>query len=241
MGRLNGRVAIVTHGSSSLSRGIAARLSAEGATVVTVDSTAADIASPLDSKAEAERVAAEVLRRHSRIDILVNGSEEALAFAPLEHKSSVLGSAAQTVLWTMQAVLPSMRQQHDGRIVNLVATFGDSLYRQLADTVATSEAVKSLTRSAAEEWGQHNILVNALATAADSDAWRRLREQAPEAADALVAGTPMGRMGDPEADIGGAVLLLVTDSGRFLTGHVLYADGGQHLTPTPFEALVPLE
>jgi NAD(P)-dependent dehydrogenase (short-subunit alcohol dehydrogenase family) len=54
-----------------------------------------------------------------------------------------------------------------------------------------------------------------------------------------VAGTPMQRMGDPVADIGGAVMLLLGDAGRFLTGHVLYADGGQHLTPSPFEAVVP--
>lgn len=241
MGRLNGRVALVTQAASGLGAGIATRLQAEGATVVKVDVGGADLNSALQSKAEAERIAAEVLKQHGRIDILVNGADEAAEFAPLERKTQAVGAAAQAVLWMMQAVYPAMREQKGGRIVNLVATLGDSINRQAADAVATSEAIKSLTRSAAEEWGCHNILVNALAPAADTEHFQRLRAAAPQAVDALVAGTPMLRMGDPVADIGGAVMLLVSDAGRFITGHVLYADGGQHLTPTPFEALVPME
>ena len=233
MGRLNQSVAIVTASASDLGAGIASRLKGEGATVVTVDRE-------LDSKQAAEQMVADVLKRHGRVDILVNAADETVEFAPLENKSVAVGSAAQSVLWAMQAVYPAMRAQGGGRIVNLVAVLGDSLNRQAADAVAASEAIKSLTRSAAEEWGQHGILVNALAPAADTAAFRKMREAAPEAVDALIAGTPMGRMGDPVADIGGAVMLLVGEAGRFLTGHVLYADGGQHLTPTPYEALVPV-
>ncbi|MDB5968001.1 MAG: short-chain dehydrogenase/reductase [Hydrocarboniphaga sp.] len=235
MGRLNQRVAIVTQARSGagVGAGIAARLKNEGATVITVD------AMP-ESKAAAERVAAAALADYGRIDILVNASDETAAFAPLESKTDAVAPDAQRVLWMMQAVYPAMRAQQSGRIVNLVATLGDSLNRQAADTVAASEAIKSLTRSAAEEWGQYNILVNALAPAADTENFRRLRLAAPEAVDALIAGTPMQRMGDPVDDIGGAVMLLIGEAGRFLTGHVLYADGGQHLTPTPYEALVPM-
>ncbi|MGH8444231.1 MAG: SDR family NAD(P)-dependent oxidoreductase, partial [Solimonas sp.] len=178
---------------------------------------------------------AEVLGRHGRLDILINAGDEPADFAPLEQKALAVGGAAQAVLWAMQAAFPAMRE-NGGRIVNLVAPLGDSLNRQAADAVAASEAIKSLTRSAAEEWGCHNILVNALATAADTASFRQLRERAPAAVDALVAASPMTRMGDPVEDIGGAVMLLLGESGRFLTGHVLYADGGQHLTPTPYEA-----
>lgn len=234
MKRLNGKVAIVTRAKGGLSAGIATRLRDEGATVV-------EVASAWTSKSEAEREVAAAHKQHGRIDILVNGADEQAAFAPLEHKTRATDEAPQQLLWAMQAVYPVMREQGDGRIVNLVSLFGDSLNRQIGDAVAGSEACKSLMRSAAEEWGQHGILVNAIAPAADSDAWRSLRARAPEAADALVAGTPMLRMGDAVADIGGAVMLLVSDAGRFLTGHVIYADGGQHLTPTPFEALVPVD
>ncbi len=232
MKRLQGRVAIVTHGDVGIGAGIARRLKDEGATVIALD--------PPGSKTAADHAIADVLRQHRRLDILVNSSDEAAVFVPLEFKTQVVGIAAQAVLWMMQAALPALRE-NGGRIVNIVATFGDSLNRQAADVVATSEAIKSLTRSAAEEWGCHNILVNALAPAADTEMFRSLRAQAPEAVDALVAGTPMGRMGDPVADIGGAVMLLVSEAGRFLTGHVLYADGGQHLTPTPYEAIVPVQ
>lgn len=240
MNRLNQRVAIVTQGASGLGSGIAAKLRAEGATVITVDDRGADVSAALDSRAAAERVVADVLARHGRVDILVNAAAEPAAFAPLEAKTLAVAGSAQAVLWIMQAVYPTMRAQQSGRIVNLVAVLGDSLNRQAADAVAASEAIKSLTRSAAEEWGQYGILVNALAPAADTAGYRELRAAAPEAADALVASSPMLRMGDPVDDIGGAVMLLVGEAGRFLTGHVLYADGGQHLTPTPYEALVPM-
>jgi NAD(P)-dependent dehydrogenase (short-subunit alcohol dehydrogenase family) len=239
MTRLKDRVAIVTHAASGLGAGIAEKLRAEGATVVGIDLAGVELDSPLDSKTEVERIVAEVLQRHGHIDFLINGCDEAASFSPLEQKAHAVASTAQQVLWTMQAVYPTLRAQGSGRIVNLVATLGDSLNRQAADVVAASEAIKSLTRSAAEEWGQYGVLVNAVAPAANTARFRELRAQAPEAVDALVAGTPMQRMGDPVADIGGAVMLLLGDAGRFLTGHVLYADGGQHLTPSPFEAVVP--
>ncbi len=233
MGRLKGRVAIVTQGASGVGAGIATRLGAEGATVIAIETLP-------DSKAAAERIVAEAVQRHGSVDILVNAANELADFAPLENKLRAVTPALDAVLWMMQAVYPQMRRQQRGRIINLVAPLGDSLNRQIADAVATSEAVKSLTRSAAEEWGQYDILVNAIAAAADTEHFRRMRANAAEAVDALVAQSPMQRMGDPVEDIGGAVMLLVSDAGRFLTGHVIYADGGQHLTPTPFEALVPV-
>lgn len=230
--RLQGRVALVVNGGAGLGAGIATRLRDEGAEVAIGVAPA--------SKAEAVKQVAGVLGRHGRLDYLVNAGDERADFAPLEQKVQAVAGAAQAVLWSMQAALPAMRE-NGGRIVNIVAEFGDSLNRQAADAVAASEAIKSLTRSAAEEWGCFNVLVNAIAPAADTEAYRKLRERDAAGADALVAASPMARMGDPVADIGGAVMLLLSDAGRFLTGHVLYADGGQHLTPTPYEALIPLE
>lgn len=232
MGRLNDCVAIITQGATGVGAGVATRLKAEGATVIAV-------AALPPSKAAAENLVAQVLAEHGRLDILVNAPDEATGFSPLEQKRRAVVPTLDLVLWMMQAAYAPMRRQNSGRIVNFVAPLGDSLNRQVADTVASSEALKSLTRSAAEEWGQYNILVNAIAAAADTEQFQRMRKGASEAVDALVAQSPMGRMGDPVADIGGAVMLLVGEAGRFLTGHVLYVDGGQHLTPTPFEALVP--
>ncbi len=231
MERLNGHVAIVTQAAQGVGRGIACRLAEEGAAVVSVDGAAA-------SKQQAERIVADVLKRHERIDILINGAVEATDFSPLQHKQQAVGPAAQCALWMMQAAFPAMHRK-GGSIVNIVSLLGDSIWRQAADSIAADEALKALTRSAAEEWGQYNILVNAVVAAADTEAFRRLRERDPETVDKLVSGTPMGRMGDPQKDIGGALMLLLGDAGRYLTGHVLYVDGGQHLTPAPFEALVP--
>lgn len=235
MGRLNDKVAVICASHDDAQQGVAAgiaqRLRDEGARVAMI--------SLPTSKAEADKAIADVLTWHGRIDILVNGADESADFSALESKTLAVGTSAQAVLWSLQAAYPALRE-HGGRVVNIVATMGDSLNRKIADSVAASEAIKSLTRSAAEEWGEHGVLVNALAVAADTAAFRKLRAQSAEAVDALIAQSPMQRMGDCEADIGGAVMLLVSEAGRFLTGHVLYADGGQHLTPTPFEAIVPV-
>ena len=235
MGRLNDKVAVICASADDARNGVAAgiaqRLRDEGARVVVIGVPT--------SKADADQAIADVLTRHGRVDILVNGADESTDFSPLESKSLAVAGSAQAVLWSLQAAYPALRER-GGRVVNIVATMGDSLNRKIADGVAASEAIKSLTRSAAEEWGEHGVLVNALAVAADTAAFRKLREQSAEAVDALVAQSPMRRMGDCDADIGGAVMLLVSEAGRFLTGHVLYADGGQHLTPTPFEAIVPV-
>lgn len=228
-GRLAGQVALVA-GEGALPAGVAARLRDEAAVVVT---------SPLPVSAAAARDAVEAVRAaHGRLDILVCSAEPEAAVRPLVTLETVRAPVAGRVLWLMQAAHAALRQR-GGRIVNLLDAPSDSLFRGRADAEIELAALATLTRSAAEEWGVDGVLVNALAVAADTPAFQALRQRDPAAVDTLLGGTPMRRMGDIRTDVGGAVMLLLSESGSFLTGHVLRVDGGQHLTPSPWEVSVP--
>jgi len=235
MGRLTGQVAVIAGGLEGVGRGIAQRFESEGATIVMIE--------PDQARAGMEQAVRQAAARFGRIDILVNAVEHTAAPTTLEQLDDeqlahTLARQFHGPLWTMRAALPTMKQQGGGHILNIVSVYGDSTWRALGDYNAASEALKALTRTAAEEWGPYGILVNAILPAADTPAYQRHRASQPERADQLVRSSALGRMGDPVRDIGGAAMFLVSESGRFITGHMVYADGGQHLTPSPYEALI---
>jgi len=93
----------------------------------------------------------------------------------------------------------------------------------------TKEAVRSLSRTAAREWGRHAITVNVVEPAAKTDAADNIERANPEAMAAAVAAIPMGRLGDPHLDIAPALLFLASDDARFVTGQTLAVDGGMFL------------
>lgn len=261
MGRLDGQVALIFGGADGVGRGIALRFAREGARIVVIDADQPQAQQTLQAlaalpaegsyitanpgaKAEIEQAVRQAAAAFGRIDILVNAIEHnapptTLADLDEQRFMQTLQQELCGPLWAMRAVLPIMQQQGGGRILNIVSIYGDSTWRALGDYHAGSEALKALTRTAAEEWGPYGILVNAILPAADTPAYQRFRASQPERAEQLVKSSAMGRMGDPERDIGGAAMFLVSESGRFITGHMVFADGGQHLTPSPYEALIP--
>ena len=97
------------------------------------------------------------------------------------------------------------------------------------------EAIRALTRVTAREWGRDNIRVNTICPAAISPGVEKYRDASPERFDAIVGAIPLQRFGDAELDIGCAVVALVSDDLRYLTGATLMLDGGylmRHVTRT---------
>ena len=92
---------------------------------------------------------------------------------------------------------------------------------------ASKQALRSLTRTAAVEWAVDGIRANNMAPHALSPGLQGWTERNPKEADEFVATIPMGRIGDPEADIGRAVVALVGSDLGYLTGATLPLDGGQ--------------
>jgi NAD(P)-dependent dehydrogenase (short-subunit alcohol dehydrogenase family) len=130
--------------------------------------------------------------------------------------------------WAMQAAFPHMRER-GGRIINFASGYGMIGNAGTVGYNITKEAVRSLTRTAAREWGRHAITANVVAPTAKTDSADEIERADPEGMAAAVAAIPAGRLGDPRLDIAPAVLFLATDDARYITGQTLGVDGGLFL------------
>jgi NAD(P)-dependent dehydrogenase (short-subunit alcohol dehydrogenase family) len=124
-----------------------------------------------------------------------------------------------------------MRAQGWGRIVNVASANGLRGAAGFGPYNASKEAIRALTRTAAREWARHGIVVNCFCPASAAHRMPPADDAAPDdprraAYAAMYADHPMGRDGDPEADIAPVVLFLLSDACRYLTGETLKVDGG---------------
>ncbi|MGH7786686.1 MAG: SDR family NAD(P)-dependent oxidoreductase [Candidatus Binatia bacterium] len=252
MERLRGRTAIITGAGQGIGRGIARRFAAEGAAVVvaerdraagqeTADALARDFGTPalavatdVTQKADVLAMVDAALTAYGHVDILVNNAWGGGSFSRLEQKTDAdLQHGLQVALfgafWAMQAVFPHMRGQGGGRIINLCSLNGVNAHMYTAEYNAAKEALRAVTRTAAREWARHNILANVICPAAATAAYEAFRRWDPANAAKLLEQNPMGRMGDPERDIGGVALFLASDDACYVTGNTIFADGGGHI------------
>jgi NAD(P)-dependent dehydrogenase (short-subunit alcohol dehydrogenase family) len=130
-------------------------------------------------------------------------------------------------LWAMQAVLPSMREQGWGRIVTMGSAMGLTGAPGYGPYSASKEAIRSLTRTAAREWGRFGIVVNCVCPASVGHRLPPDDDRTRAAAFAeMYADHPLGRDGDPEQDIAPVVAFLLSDACRYVTGETFMVDGG---------------
>ncbi|MDX2706434.1 glucose 1-dehydrogenase [Streptomyces sp. PA03-6a] len=246
MGRLEGKTAVVTGGSTGIGLAGARRFAEEGAHVYVMgrrqeelDAAVAligpaatgvrgDVAVPADLDRLCERIAAD----GRRVDVLhANagvGERAPLAEVTEEHLDLLLGVNVKGTVFTVQKVLPLL---NDGASVILTASIwtvegpeGFGVYS------ATKAAIRSFARTWANELKDRAIRVNAIspgtidtpqldqALGAGTEEGRRMKEL-------LVSRIPLGRIGVPD-DVADVVLFLASDQSRFVTGTELFVDGG---------------
>lgn len=246
MGLLDGKIAIVTGAASPRGLGKAtAKLFADhGAKIVILDldvtqaeAAAADLgeghlglACNVTDKAACEAAAAAVLAQFGRIDVLVNNAGitqplKVMDIGPANY-DAVLDVNLRGTLYMSQAVIPQMRTQTSGSIVNLSSVsaqrgggiFGGPHYS------AAKAGVLGLTKAMARELAPTNVRVNAICPgfiATDITAGKLT----PEMTKTILEGIPMGRAGEA-ADVAGCALFLASDLSAYCTGTEVDVNGG---------------
>ena len=262
MKRLQDRVALITGAGAGIGKGVARRFAAEGASLwladinadsgqAAADAIAAEFGVPVgfgvadvSEHAAVQAMVDAAQAKFDHIDILVNnawgrrpGAQP--GFARVESLSDLDADFAwrigtQSALWAMQAVFPSMKERGWGRVINMCSLNGVNAHPYSVDYNMAKEALRTLTRSAAREWAAFGICCNAICPGAATEAYQKFAAAQPENAADMLRLNPMGYMGDPERDIGGAALFLVSEDCRYVTGNTLFVDGGSHINGVPW-------
>jgi NAD(P)-dependent dehydrogenase (short-subunit alcohol dehydrogenase family) len=245
-GALQGKVAIVTGGAQGIGRAIADRLGADGARIVIADlrgaeDAAADFADgvgltvDVSSEDDVARMAAETVERCGSIDVLVNnaGLYASLAMRPFEQIPvdewrQVMDVNVLSMFLTCRAVVPQMREQGGGRIVNISSGTPFRGVPFVLHYVTSKGAIVALTRALAKELGNDEILVNCVAPGFTMSAGVQEHPEVIEALrDVSIASRTIKRDMVPE-DVVGAVAFLCGPESTFLTGQTMVIDGGQY-------------
>lgn len=261
--QLLGRVAVITGAGRGIGKGIARRFAREGCKVVIAEFdketgpvAAAELAplggkglfvhTDVTDKADAIGCVEAAIEQWGRIDVLINNATRAPGANRLRFEWKVdddLRQAfevnAMAAFWTMNAAFPHMRDGGGGSIINLCTLNGVNAHMFTVEYNAAKEALRTITRTAAVEWGRHNIRCNVICPNAFTEAARAMQEQNPAMFEKLLEANPLGRFGDPENDIGGAALLLASDDASYITGNTLFVGGGTHINGVPWRMDVP--
>lgn len=245
--RLAGRIAVITGAADGIGKGVARRFAREGAQVVVSDRdealgrlTVEDIISEggkarfLAVDVTDKRSVLDLMQAAGPVDILVNNAWRGQGIGRIENKTddqfdASLRMGLYACQWTMQAALPHMKRQGWGRVINMASLNGVNAHMGSADYNVSKEALRALTRTAAREWAPYGICCNIVCPAALSESAKRIMAQHPGMIETISAANPMGRMGDPEIDIGGVCVFLASDDAAYLTGNTLFVDGGAHI------------
>ena len=248
--RCSGKVAIVTGGAMGIGQAIVRALLAEGASVAIADREgAAEAAKALDnarnsvigvpcdvsSQGDTEAMASAALEAFGRIDVLVNnaGIYSSLLMTPFEEldidewrrvlEVNVIGQAMAT-----RAVVPAMRRQGGGSIVNLSSGTPFKGVPFMLHYVASKGAVNAMTRALAKELGAADIRVNAVAPGFTlSDGVLENPHQLEKLQEISRQARVIQRDQHPD-DIVGAVIFFASQDSAFVTGQTLVVDGGAY-------------
>jgi gluconate 5-dehydrogenase len=244
---LSGKVAVVTGGAGGIGRALAMGLADAGANVVVasrglpgLEAVAKEIrgkgkkslaiSTDVTDARSVEAMVARTIEVFPQIDILVNAAGLAIRKPadtfPIDEWQRVMDVNTRGTFLCCQAAGKVMIKQRKGKIVNISSVRGRyGLPVGYAAYCASKGAVDTLTRTLACEWAKHNVLVNAIApTVVETELTKELLADA-EYAKTLKARIPMGRWALTD-DIVGPCVFFASDASNFVTGQILYIDGG---------------
>jgi NAD(P)-dependent dehydrogenase (short-subunit alcohol dehydrogenase family) len=230
---LAGRVALVTGGGSGIGAATVELLRARGATVVAADLRAAAGVEALDVTDEAavDALVASIVDRHGRLDLAANVAGTSGVYANVADSATsdwraTLAVNLDGVYFCLRAELRAMRAQGAGSVVNVASSAGRMGVPGLSAYSASKHAVIGLTKSAALEVAREGIRVNAVCPGSvRTPMLRGFVGGDEELLEKMGRRAPMGRLGEPD-EIAEAIVWLLSDAARFVTGNALAPDGG---------------
>lgn len=245
--RLEGKVAIVTGAGQGIGAAIAEAYAREGAKVVLTGRTPSKleevvgkitseggVAIPLEAhsgnREHASKVVDRAISEWGRVDTLVNNAHSFTDYLPLEDpkmeencmidfQSAFFGS-----LQFMQLCHPHMVKQGGGSVINMGSSYGIRCEKGFLAYAASKEAIRTLTKTAAKEWGPQGIRVNTILPSAMSPKALWYLEES-KTYDLELSKVAIGRFGASE-DIAPTAIFLASDESNYVTGQTIGVDGG---------------
>ena len=218
------RVAVHYNRSEVEAREVVERISSSGGEAMLVGGDVANAG-------EVKRMAGEIEERYGRLDVLVNNAGSLIERRKLEEMTEdlwdrVMDVNLKSVFLCSKAVLPAMKRQGRGRIINMTSVAARNGGGPGSAAYATAKGgVSTLTRAMAKELVSEGILVNGVAPGIITTPFHE-RFTPPEMRERMTAGIPIGREGTPE-EVARAVVFLASPAADYLVGEIIEVNGGQ--------------
>ena len=244
---LNGLIALITGGGQGMGRGMALALARAGADVAVVSRTPTDLdevageitalgrralAVPADvSDVDSiHRMVDATMGHFGRIDVLVTAAgiilrNSAVGYTP-DDWDRLMGINLKGRFFTCQAVGERMLAQGSGSIINLGSLTVSVGIPGVAIYAVANGGIAQMTRTLSAEWAPQGVRVNCIAPGTFATRTTAGIVNDPEQAATRLRRIPQGRFGDPMTDLNGAVVFLASPASAYVTGHILYVDGG---------------
>ncbi|WP_182200935.1 SDR family NAD(P)-dependent oxidoreductase [Paraliobacillus salinarum] len=246
MARLDNKVVIITGGAGGIGSGMAKAMVKEGAVVTIVDvneetgkamEKELQVHSPKSMFLQADlmdrdnlkNIITTVVDKFGKLDVLVNNAHASKQANFEDTTQDELDLSFNTgfypTFYLMQAAFPYLKESK-GNVINFASGAGLAGHATQASYAAAKEAIRGISRVAANEWGKFGINVNMISPIAYSpgvEAWSKAQ---PEYYEKVKNQIPLGRFGDVEKDIGSVAVFLASEDSQYMTGQTLMSDGG---------------
>ena len=240
------KIILITGGAGGIGAGMAKAMVKEGGIVVIVDineekgkETEAilqqyspnsmfipfDITKHDELKGLVERV----VEKYGKLNVLVNNAHVSKQIPFLEtnreHMDLSFNTGFYPTFYLMQAAFPYLKETK-GNIINFASGAGIKGQPTQAAYASAKEAIRGLTRVVANEFASFGITVNLISPIARTEGVAAWAEAFPEMYQGMLKTIPLGRLGDPEEDIGRVAVFLASDDSKYITGQTIMVDGG---------------
>ncbi|AOH54765.1 oxidoreductase [Peribacillus muralis] len=246
MNKLQDKIALITGGASGIGKGIATAFVKEGAKVVIVDlneelgnqtikelqahqAESIFIQANLVEYDKLKGIVKQVIDTFGKLDILVNNAHaskmNSIEKTTQEDLDLSFNTGFYPTFYLMQAALPHLKETK-GKIINFASGAGLNGDVNQGSYAAAKEAIRGISRVAANEFGPFGINVNIISPIADSPGVQKWAKEEPEYYQAMLSKIPLRRLGELESDIGRTAVFLASEDSDYITGQTLMVDGG---------------